>query len=150
MGTYVIRRLTHSVPVIVIIGFLCFAIVRLAPGDPVALLVDVSLVPPADVERLRDDLGLTGPLPLQFGRMVAQLVTGQLRSLRTGQPVIAVLGDRFPVTATLLGAGIVLGTLTGSPWESWRRIARTPGSTTGCPSGSWAGSRCPASGWPFS
>jgi peptide/nickel transport system permease protein len=113
MGTYVIRRLTHSVPVIVVIGFLCFVIVRLAPGDPVALLVDTSLVPPADVERLRDDLGLTGPLPLQFGRMVVQLATGRLHSLRTGQPVIAILGDRLPVTATLLGAGIVLGTLAG-------------------------------------
>jgi peptide/nickel transport system permease protein len=113
MGTYVIRRLTHSVPVIVVIGFLCFAIVRLAPGDPVALLVDTSLVPSADVERLREDLGLTGPLPLQFGRMVVQLATGRLHSLRTGQPVMAILGDRLPVTATLLGAGILLGTLAG-------------------------------------
>ena len=113
MGTYVIRRLTHSVPVIVVIGFLCFVIVRLAPGDPVALLVDTSLVPPADVERLRDDLGLTGPLPLQFGRMVVQLATGRLHSLRTGQPVHRDLGDRLPVTATLLGAGILLGTLAG-------------------------------------
>jgi peptide/nickel transport system permease protein len=113
MGTYVIHRLTHALPVIVVIGFLCFAIARLAPGDPVALLVDVSLVPPAEVERLREDLGLTGPLPLQFGRMVARLATGQLRSLRTGQPVWSLLGERLPVTATLLGAGIILGTVFG-------------------------------------
>jgi len=113
MGTYVIRRLVHALPVIVVIAFLCFSIVRLAPGDPVALLVDVSLTPPAEVDRLREDLGLTGPLPVQFGRMVAQLATGQLRSLRTGQPVVTVLRERLPVTAALLGVGIVLGTVLG-------------------------------------
>jgi hypothetical protein len=70
MGTYVIRRLTHSVPVIVVIGFLCFVIVRLAPGDPVALLVDTSLVPPADVERLLPSAEGLGPPELapQTGR----------------------------------------------------------------------------------
>jgi peptide/nickel transport system permease protein len=113
MATYVIRRLTHSVPVIVVIGFICFVIVRLAPGDPVALLVDVSLVPPADVERLRGDLGLTGPLPVQFVRMAGQLTTGQLHSLRTGQPVLSILGERLPVTVALLGAGVGVGALTG-------------------------------------
>jgi ABC-type dipeptide/oligopeptide/nickel transport system permease component len=35
MGTYVIRPLVHALPVIVVVGFVCFAIVRLAPGDPV-------------------------------------------------------------------------------------------------------------------
>ena len=113
MGTYVIRRLTHSVPVIVVVGFICFAIVRLAPGDPVALLVDTSLVRPAEVERLREDLGLTGPLPIQFGRMVIQLATGQLHSLRTGQPVFAILGERLPVTAALLGTGLTVGAVIG-------------------------------------
>jgi peptide/nickel transport system permease protein len=75
--------------------------------------VDVSLVPPAGIERLRDDLGLTGPLPLQHGRMVARLATGELRSVRTGQPVITVLRERLPVAATLLGAGTVPGTVLG-------------------------------------
>ena len=51
MGTYVIRRLTRSVPVIAVVAFICFAVVRLAPGDPVALLVDVSLAPPSEVSR---------------------------------------------------------------------------------------------------
>jgi peptide/nickel transport system permease protein len=113
MATYVIRRLAQAVPAIVVVAFICFVIVRLAPGDPAALLVDVSLVPPADLERLRDDLGLTGSLPLQFGRMVGQLATGQLHSLRTGQPVLAILGERLPVTVALLGAGVAVGTLIG-------------------------------------
>src|SRR5262245_32457808 len=102
MGTYVIRRLMHSVPVIVVMGFICFATVRLAPGDPVALLADVSLLSAQDVERMRDELGLTGSLPSQFGRMVIHLATGQLHSLRTGQPVLAIFRERLPVTVALL------------------------------------------------
>ena len=113
MGTYVIRRLTQSVPVILLIGFICFAIVRLAPGDPVALLADVALLSPRDVQRMRDDLGLTGSLPAQFGRMVLQLATGQLHSLRTGQPVYSVLRERLPVTAALLGTGLTVGAVIG-------------------------------------
>jgi peptide/nickel transport system permease protein len=112
----VIRRLTHSVPVILVVGFICFAIVRLAPGDPVALFMDVALVSPQDVDRMRDDLGLTGPLPVQFGRMVVRLATGQLHSLRTGQPVIEVLRERLPITAALLGTGILGGVLIGVPF----------------------------------
>jgi peptide/nickel transport system permease protein len=113
MATYLIRRVAQSVPVIVVVCFVCFAIVRLAPGDPLALLVDTSLAPPGEVARLRDELGLTGPLPVQFGRMVVRLATGQLHSLRTGQPVLSILVDRLPVTAALLGAGLTVGTLVG-------------------------------------
>jgi peptide/nickel transport system permease protein len=115
MSKHVIRRLAQLVPVALVIGLISFTIVRLAPGDPVALLVDVSLLSPEDVQRMRDDLGLTGPLPAQFYRMALQLATGQLHSLRTGQPVIAVLGERLPVTAALLGTGILVGVLVGVP-----------------------------------
>src|SRR5262249_8608546 len=113
MGAYLIRRLTHAVPVVVVIGFICFAIIRLAPGDPVALLADVTLLSPQDVRRMRDDLGLTDSLPMQYGRMLSQLATGQLYSLRTGQPVLAILRERLPVTAALLGASTTLGVVTG-------------------------------------
>jgi len=115
MSTYVIRRLVQFVPVVLAIGLISFTIVRLAPGDPVALFVDVSILSPEDVQRMRDDLGLTGPLPAQFSRMVLGLATGQLHSLRTGQPVIAVLRERLLVTVALLGAGILLGVLVGLP-----------------------------------
>lgn len=115
MRAYVIRRLTQLVPVVLGIALISFVIVRLAPGDPAALLVDTSLLSPQELQQFRDDLGLTGSLPAQFYRIVGRLATGQLLSLRTGQPVIAVLLERLPVTAALIGGAIVVAVLVGVP-----------------------------------
>ncbi len=115
MRAYVIRRLAQFVPVLLCIGLVSFTIVCLAPGDPTALLVDVSLLSPDELQRFRDDLGLTGPLPMQFLRIVTQLATGQLQSLRTGQPVLAILRERLPITAALLGGAILIAVLIGIP-----------------------------------
>lgn len=102
-------------PVLLGIGLVSFAIVRLAPGDPVALLVDTSLLSPAELARFREQLGLTGSLPAQFARLVGELATGRLHSLRTGQPVLEVLLDRLPVTGALLGSAIALALILGVP-----------------------------------
>ena len=115
MRTYVLRRLLQLLPVLLGIGLVSFVIVRLAPGDPAALLVDTSLLSPAELERFRGQLGLNGSLPEQFVRLVAQLATGQLHSIRTGQPVLEVLRDRLPVTGVLLGSAIALALALGVP-----------------------------------
>lgn len=115
MRVYVLRRLVQFVPVLLGIGLVSFAIVRLAPGDPVALLVDVTLLSEAEQHRIREDLGLTGPLPLQFARLVRDLATGRLHSFRTGQPVLEVLRERLPVTASLVAGAIALALALGLP-----------------------------------
>ena len=102
MQRYLIRRALQFVPVLLGIALVTFAIVRLAPGDPAALLVDTTVLSPEELARFRADLGLDGSLPAQFARIVRELATGQLHSFRTGQPVLAVVGERVPVTATLL------------------------------------------------
>jgi peptide/nickel transport system permease protein len=115
MRSYVTRRLLQLVPVLLGISLISFVIVRLAPGNPTALLVDTALLTPAERQRLDDDLGLTGPLPVQFVSVVGRLITGQLHSFRTGQPVLEVLRERFPVTAVLIGGAIVTAVLIGVP-----------------------------------
>ncbi len=124
MRAYVIRRLAQFVPVLLCIGLISFTIVRLAPGDPAALLVDASLLSPDEFQRFRDDLGLTGPLPVQFLRIVTQLAAGQLHSLRTGQPVLGILWERLPITAALLGGAILIAVLIGIPLGAYS--ARRP------------------------
>lgn len=86
MGAYGIRRLIHAVLVILLIDFVCFVIV--------ALLVDVSVLPPRDVEHLRQDLGLTGPLPAQF-----------LTALAGSQPSRSVAGSSNRSGLTRRGPG---------------------------------------------
>src|SRR5262249_61218555 len=53
MRSYVVRRLIQFVPVLLAIALVTFAIVRLAPGDPVALMVDVNLLSADELRRFR-------------------------------------------------------------------------------------------------
>jgi peptide/nickel transport system permease protein len=115
MRSYLIRRLVQLGPVLVGIALVNFLIIRLAPGDPVAMLVDTTLLSPEELARFRATLGLDAPLPVQFARTLWQLATGELLSLRTGQPVLTILADRLPITAALLGGAIVLSLLIGVP-----------------------------------
>src|SRR4029453_18882833 len=68
-----------------------------------------------ELRRFRGELGLDASIPVQFVRVVGELATGRLHSFRTGQPVLAVLGERLPVTAALLTGAIVLGVALGVP-----------------------------------
>jgi len=115
MRDYLIRRLLQFVPVLLGIALITFAIVRLAPGDPAVLLVDTTLLSEAEIQRFRAQLGLEAPLPVQFVRIVVELATGQLHSFRTGQPVVQILLERLPVTATLLAGSIALALVAGIP-----------------------------------
>ena len=115
MRRYLIRRVAQLVPVLLGISLVTFFIVRLAPGDPATMLLDATLLSPQELARFRAQLGLDAPWPTQFLALLKQLVTGELHSLRTGQPVLAMLGDRLPVTAALLGGAIALSLLLGIP-----------------------------------
>lgn len=115
MRAYVLRRLGQFLPVLLGIALVTFAIVRSAPGDPAALMVDVQLLSEEELRRFRDELGLTGPWPLQFARIVGELATGRLTSFRTGEPVLAVIGQRLPVTGALIGGALALAVLAGIP-----------------------------------
>jgi peptide/nickel transport system permease protein len=115
MRRYLVRRLAQLVPVLLGIALVNFVIVRLAPGDPVAMLADTTLLSPAELARFRETLGLDAPLPVQFVSTLKQLATGELASLRTGQPVLAMLADRLPITAVLLVAAIALSLILGIP-----------------------------------
>jgi peptide/nickel transport system permease protein len=115
MRRYLIRRVAQLVPVLLGIALVTFFIVRLAPGDPAAMLLDATLLSPQELARFRAELGLDAPWPVQFVSLCKQLVTGELHSLRTGQPVLTMLADRLPITAALLGSAIALSLLLGIP-----------------------------------
>jgi peptide/nickel transport system permease protein len=115
MRRYLIRRVVQLGPVLLGISLVTFLIVRLAPGDPAAMLLDATLVSPQELARFRGELGLDAPWPMQFVTLLKQLVTGELHSLRTGQPVLTMLADRLPITTVLLGSAIVLSLLLGIP-----------------------------------
>ena len=117
MGRYILRRLLEAVPVLVGISIVTFLVIRLAPGDPASLLYDMSQLSPAQQEAIRRSMGLEDPIWVQYGRLMASLLTGQLQSLRLHVPTLQLVADAAPVTLTLtfltlvvsLAFGIVLG-----------------------------------------
>ncbi|MEA2515242.1 MAG: peptide/nickel transport system permease protein [Thermomicrobiales bacterium] len=131
---YWLNRLAESVPLLIGISLLAFAIFRLSPGDPVALLVDPTLLSAEEREAVRDQLGLNDALPVQYAKMMRGLVTGDLRSFKSKQPTLTVVRQAFPTTALVGGLGLaiavvlalILGILAGRrPGGSIDRVVST-------------------------
>ena len=75
MGRHIARRLMLLVPAWLVMGIIAFALIRLIPGDPAAVLLGMEATPDA-VEWLRVRLGLDRPLVVQFGIWLSQVVKG--------------------------------------------------------------------------
>lgn len=100
-ATWLITRLGRALLVTVGVVTVTFMLVRLTPGDAASILCENCNA--ADVERLRDDLGLRGSIPEQYVRYAGGMITGDLgRSLRSRQPVVQIVAARLPVTLGLV------------------------------------------------
>ena len=112
-------RLASSVLVFVMIAMGLFLLVRLAPGDPVDMMIPPETVGAdreAYVEAMRDRLGLDQPLPTQFALWFGALLRGDLGySYANGQPVGQLLFDRLGPTLLLTGTALVVGLLIAIP-----------------------------------
>ena len=122
MFFYLIRRLIYAVPIALAVGFVCFMLVQIAPGDPINAIVPPD-APQDVVDQVRRDYGLDKPLPVQFGIWLLKVVQGDLgRSLATGRPVWSDLQSAIGNTLTLAASasllcfmlGCVLGGLAGT------------------------------------
>lgn len=113
MASQLSSRLLALIIVLLGVSLATFLMVHAVPGDPAfALLGDQATA--EDIARVRRDLGLDRPLPEQYLRYVARAFQGDFgTSIRTGQPVIRTISERFPSTIYLTLAAIFLSTLTG-------------------------------------
>jgi peptide/nickel transport system permease protein len=127
MARYIASRLGSMIPVLVIISILVFMMLRLIPGDPVRVMLAESGASAERVEAVRQQLGLNDPLPVQYRRFAQQLLTGEVRSIRTQRPAVQQYFTLFPetlklaLTALVLAAvlGITLGVLAALRQHSW-------------------------------
>ncbi len=101
MRKYIIHRLLQMIPTIFLVMFIAFALMKLIPGDPAA----VMLGPQAraqDIMKLDKELGLDQPVMMQFLIYVKRAFSGDFgRSIIYGEPVFTLLLQRFPLTALL-------------------------------------------------
>lgn len=115
MIRFLVRRLLLTVPVVLGVATLVFSLIHLVPGDPVQAMLGDS-ASPADVQELRTRLGLDRPVYVQYAAFMRGLAHGNLgRSLRTGQPVSAAIGERLPATFELASAAMIAAILFAIP-----------------------------------
>ena len=114
---YLLRRLLALGPTLIGVSMLAFLFLRLVPGDAIAVRLGTSTVlTPQQMAELRGYLGLDRPLPLQYLGWLGALLRGDAGySLRTGQPVLAEIGSRLPVTLELALAAALVALVLGLP-----------------------------------
>lgn len=131
----IMSRLLRVLTTLVGVSLLTFVLVRLAPGDPVALMIgprDIAVgaraLSEVQLQALRAELGLDQPLPVQYLRWLGRVLSLDLgTSFRSRQPVSLELARRVPATALLAGgaflaqAGVAisLGTLAAVWMRRW-------------------------------
>ena len=115
MGSYLLRRLTLFIPMLIGITIITFLVANLAPGDPVSALISPEdQLREEDLERMRKALGLDKPIPVRYVIWVKELVTGNFGfSYFTKQPVMDRIGPRLLPTIELTGIALVLSLLMG-------------------------------------
>jgi peptide/nickel transport system permease protein len=115
MTRYILRRLLLAIPVLLGIMTVVFALLQLIPGDP-AIAMSGEKASVAQVERVREELGLNRPLPVQYFYFLKSAFTLNLGdSLRTHQPVAGELRQFFAATAELSAAALLIALLIGIP-----------------------------------
>jgi len=110
---FIARRLLSTIPTLFGVLVVAFLLLNVAPGDPVAEMVG-ERADSATIARLRAELRLDDPLPVQFGHYLWGAVRGDLgRSYITQRPVLGDLIERFPKTLQLAAAAMVLAATCG-------------------------------------
>jgi ABC-type dipeptide/oligopeptide/nickel transport system permease component len=123
---FLLRRLLGAVPVVVGVTLLAFSMSHLTPGDPVRIMLGERATA-EDVARLRAQMGLDEPLPIQYLTYVANAARGDLGlSIRSGQPVAREIMDRVDETAILTGAAMALAILLGVSLGTFAAVSRSP------------------------
>jgi ABC-type dipeptide/oligopeptide/nickel transport system permease component len=106
---YILRRIMLMFPMLLGISIISYLIIRLAPGDPTRILADPEMLTIEQMEGLRRQLGLDQPIHVQYFKTMQALLSGDLLSYKTRQPVVEMIVERLPTTLTLATLVIITG-----------------------------------------
>ena len=113
MRRYLAGRLLLLVPVLVGVSIVIFLVLHLSPGDPAEIMLG-SQATREDLARLRADMGLTEPLPVQYVHWLRHVLRGDLgRSLWMKRPVLPEVLGRLQATLLLTATALMLSTVGG-------------------------------------
>ena len=113
MGTFLLRRLLLAIPTLFGVLVVVFALLYIAPGDPVMEMVG-ERADSATIAQLRKQLHLDEPRPKQFVAYASGVLRGDLgTSFITGRPIARDIAERFPKTLELACAAMLLAVVLG-------------------------------------
>ncbi|MDA0366554.1 MAG: ABC transporter permease [Chloroflexi bacterium] len=123
MARFLLMRLVQSVFTLFLVLAVVFVIARVA-GDPVTLLVTFD-ASQADIDRLREELGLSDPLPQQFVRFMGDALRGDFgTSFRTNRPAMNEVLERVPASARLAGLSLAFSLAISLPLGVLAAVSR--------------------------
>ena len=117
MQQYIVRRLLLMIPTLFGITIIVFMLTRFTPQDTVDLLVgDIGYQDEALKQQLRDELGLSSSVHIQYVKWMAKVFQGNFgQSYYTGRSVTAELKNRLPVTVELGATALTISIMVGIP-----------------------------------
>ncbi|GKV56873.1 ABC transporter permease [Sporosarcina sp. NCCP-2222] len=124
MRRFIVTRLTETIATLLLGSLLCFALIRLLPGDPAVAMYGEQFLrlSEADQQRITENLGLHEPFPLQYAKWLGNTVQGDLgHSYSNGEPVKVIIGRAagptillmLSATGMIVVISLVLGIITG-------------------------------------
>jgi peptide/nickel transport system permease protein len=123
MLQFLMRRIVAVLPVLFVVSLVVFLILRLAPGDPAAVIAGNSATN-EDIAKIQVQLGLDRPIPVQYGIWMANVVQGDLGfSYYLNKPVTELIAQRVEPTLSLAFGTVVLAILIAVPLgtlAAWR------------------------------
>ncbi|HEX3368321.1 MAG TPA: ABC transporter permease [Candidatus Cybelea sp.] len=109
MFTYVVRRTLQSIPLLLAISIILYGILYNMPGGPLAPYLQNPHITQADIVRLKHNLGLDQPVPIQYIKWLGHVLVGDMGySTSNSEPVFQALIERLPATLELTAAALLL------------------------------------------
>jgi peptide/nickel transport system permease protein len=112
---YILRRILATIPVMGVVALFVFSLLYIAPGDPAAVIAGDQATP-ADVERIRQNLGLDRPFLVRFGEWFFRILQGDMgTSIFTNLPVWTMIRQRIEPTLSLMIVTLILAIVVSVP-----------------------------------
>lgn len=111
MTRFIATRILSSIPVLLGVATIVFFLMRILPSDPAKLMLYETGASAADIEKLRQQLGLNDPIYVQYWHYLTDVMRGDFgKSFYTKQNVITMLSQQLPSTIQLAIAGMIIST----------------------------------------
>ena len=134
MIRYALHRILMAVPTLLIVAVIVFTLMRFVSGDPAQLMLG-DLENPEALARMRKEMGLDKPVPVQFMLWLERVVVGNLgQSIAQQRPVIEMLWSGFRVTASVVVPAVLIAALIAVPLgmvAAWKQNTKADAAIVG-------------------